>query len=136
MALPVLSNVINPDLYPIITEGLVESISKEGVASSAFLAYTRAGALPASDGAYAAGVCVQDTLATERASGLRTVGYAVIKVRPTVAIAVDAPISIGTDGCAIAVPGSGTPYVFGRAVTSSNGSGTSQVPHYIVVKIN
>jgi len=130
------ANVTNPLALTVPAGGVVETVTKASATpSTAFLAYTRAGTLPASNGAYAAGVCTQSTDASESALPLQTIGYAIIRVQPGAVIAVDAPVAVATTGEAIPLPGTGTPYTLGRALNSSNGAGTSQAPHFIVVKL-
>lgn len=127
------ANVTNPLLLLVPDAKFCETVTKAGATTStAFLAYTRAGVLPAADGNYAAGVCTQDTLATDRALPIVASGYGIIRVKPGSSIAVDGPVSAAATGEAIPAAAG---YVLGRALDSSNGTGTVGAPHYIVIKL-
>lgn len=127
------ANVTNPLLLLVPDAKFTETVTKAGATTStAFLGYTRAGVLPAADGNYAAGLCLQDTLATDRAMPIVTNGYGIGRVKPGSAIAADGAVSVAATGELIPAAAG---YVIGRAVDSSNGTGTALAPHYIVIKL-
>lgn len=128
------SNVKNPLLLAVLSGGIVETITKAGATpAEAFLAYTRAGTLPAADGNYAAGVCTKSTPAEDRAAPIATVGYAIMRVKPGSVIAQDGAVSAAATGEAIPAAAG---YVLGHAQDSSTGTGTALAPHYIVIKLS
>jgi hypothetical protein len=128
------ANVTNPLLLLVPDAKFAETVTKPGLTTStAFLAYGRNAALPAADGNYAAGVCLQDTLATDRALPIVASGYGIIRVKPGSIIAVDGAVSAAATGEAIPAAAG---YVLGRALDSSNGGGTALAPHYIVIKLS
>lgn len=128
------TNVRNPILLEVISPVSVETVTKAAAtAAEAHLGYTRTGALPASAGAYVAGICTKATPITDKALPLATVGYAIVRVKPAAVIAVDGAVSIDTTGEAIPAAAG---YVVGRALDASTGSGTAQVPHYIRIKLS
>lgn len=128
------TNVRNPILLEVISPTTVETVTKVGATvAEAHLCYNRVGSIVGPDGAYHAGVCTKSTPATDRALPLATSGYAIVRVKPGSAIAVDGAVSVAATGEAI--PAS-TGYVIGRALDASTGTGTAQNPHFIRIKLS
>lgn len=127
-------NVRDPLLLPCYEALLVETLTKATATAAVYgLAYTRTGALPGTAGAYTAGICTKSTPTTDKAMPIATIGYAIGRVAPTVAIPQDSPVTANTAGELIVA--TGTNHIIGYALDSSTGTGTSQVPHYICVKL-
>lgn len=129
------SNVISPDLLPIVGHHISESIPKLGKSLVAHLAYTRQGNFPAADGGFAAGVNFMDSPAAVSTASLTiNPSYAIMRVKPANALALDGPVAVAATGEAI--PATGTNYVFGRVVDGiSDGTGTAEKPHYVLIKL-
>lgn len=130
------SNCKDPNLLAIFGHHISESIPKLGKALKAHFAYNRAGDLPASDGAYVAGVCFQESPATVSTAALTVnPSYAIMAVKPGAVLAIDTPVAASTTGDAIVA--TGTNYIVGRVVDGiSDGTGTLSAPHYTVIKLN
>ena len=128
------TNVRDPLLLTLYGSAtVVESITKPAAfAADAFLGYNRLGALPSAAGNYVAGICSKSTPAYNNCMPLAAAGYAIVRVKPGAVIAVDGAVSIDTTGEAIPATAG---YVVGRALDASTGTGTSLVPHYIVIRL-
>ena len=129
------TNVISPDLLPIVGHHSSESIPKLGKDLKAHLAYNRAGDFPAADGGFAAGVNFMDSpVGVSTASLTINPSYAIIRIKPGNALALDGPVAVAATGEAI--PATGTNFIFGRVVDgASDGTGTADKPHYCMIKL-
>jgi hypothetical protein len=128
------TNVRDPLLLNCYEAVTVETVTKAlpAAASNFGLAYTRTGALPVL-GAYAAGLCTKSTPATERALPLVTTGYGIGRLAAGAVVPLDSPLAVNAAGELIVA--TGVQYVIGRAIDSSTGGGTAQVPHWVGVKL-
>ena len=127
------ANVTDPLCVEVPGFYVVETVSKPtAAATNAFLFYTRAGVPPATEGDYAAGVCIKSTLANEKSFGITTEGYAIVKTKAGEVIEPDTPISSAATGEAVSAT---TGTILGYALNASDGTGTVNKPHYIVIKL-
>jgi hypothetical protein len=129
-----LDNCTNPQYIAIPDAGWNETFNKAGATpTTAFLAYTTTGVLPATDGAYVGGICIQDTLGAEKVFAGAVAGYFPMRVKPGVVIAQDAEVAAGTTGEAIVAT---APMAkVGRARSAVDGTGTALKPQFILVKL-
>lgn len=125
------ANITNPLLLTELTID-AESINTGANAILARRVINRSGAYPAAGG-YAAGITLKD--AEQNYTSATALGIAVVTVEPSAVIAVDGFVTPATLGRV--KPSNGTTdFNFGRALDSSDGSGTAGVPHYIRVRAN
>lgn len=126
------ANITNP----IVLAELVldaESINTGSTAIVARRCLNRSGAYPAAGG-YAAGITMTD--ASANYVSVATEGIAVVTVEPSSTIALDAMVTPASTNGRVKTSNGTTDFGLGRALDTSDGTGTTNAPHYIRVRVN
>lgn len=126
------ANVTNP----LALTDLVIDAESVNVGTTAILArrcLNRAGAYPAAGG-YAAGITMTDAEANY--ISIATLGIQVVTVEPGSTVLLDAMVTPAATSGRVKTSNGTTDFGLGRALDTSDGSGTTNAPHYIRVRVN